>query len=48
MPGDDERSGDPASCVDTQTRARRDYPLQVVREIINTARRNPQDEFAAL
>jgi len=48
MRGDDERSGELFSYVDLEARVRRDHPLRVIREIVNTALASLAQDFAAL
>jgi transposase len=48
MRGNDERSGDLFSYVDLEARVRRDHPLRVIREIVNTALEALAGDFGAL
>jgi transposase len=48
MRGADQRTGELFSCVDLETRVRRDHPLRAIREIVNEALAALEREFAAL
>ena len=48
MRGSDERTGSLFSYVDLEARVRRDHPLRVIREIVNAALAEMDDDFAVL
>jgi hypothetical protein len=48
MRGDDGIYGKLFSYIDLEKRVRADYPLRVIREVANTARKSLTGEFAKL
>lgn len=48
MRGGDERSGELFSYIDLEARVRKDHPLRAIREIVNAALADLEQDFAAL